>query len=284
MRRLNTLASWRNILARPFSLWLIAALALVATPALAAPHARGVVYAGNDMAGAPVVVKLSGDGKQVVQVITQWDTSCQNGGDFPWSEELPTNTKIGSNGAFTVFRQIAVTLNNQLVQFTMRFSGKVTGKSIAGSTAETIEIFDDAGGLLDTCTAQATFKAVSTKGTVFGGATSQRLPVAVELGTGNRVHHFHFGWQADCTDGVVLQEGDLLVNLSIHAGRFGRQEVLRHTESNGDQTTLTYILRGAIKGAQASGTLSVAFSVADSSGNELARCDTQQVLWKAATG
>ena len=265
---------------------LVACTVLFASAPAYGASARGVTYAGSTSTSDPIVVQLAHNGKRVVRVNEMWTGECTSGESFPMGGSLKADIKVSRSGAFTATRRPpAVSSGDQMVSLTETIAGRIRGRSLTGSIRATLESYDQAGTLTDSCKAQVTFKGASAKGRVFGGTTSQDMPAVLELnGRGTAVKHLHFGWQADCADGGFMQYGDTVGNFLLHGGRFGDSWQSDYNEPSGETEHVTYDIAGGIRGRGVTGAARVRFTQDDASGNQTSSCDTGAVKWSATSG
>lgn len=262
-------------------------------PALASKVARGVTYGGSTSGDDPVVIVLSRHGTQVKRTHTQFAADCNSGNVLPFFVEASASLAISESGRFAGVRSSEEYFaDDTTARETVTLKGKVKGKKMSGSLRLHADIVDATGAAVDACDQTATFTAMSARGKVFGGHTSQHGPVVVEIAANaTAVHHFHIGWESSCTPswadeptGSFLVTGDTLRNFPITRDRFGDDFAQNSTQPNGARETLNYSLRGKIKRGRVTGTFGVKSAVADATGTTLATCDTGNVSYAASSG
>ena len=269
------------------------AASIDSVPALSSKVARGVTYGGSTSGDDPVVVVLSRRGTVLKRTHTQFATSCSSGNVRPFFVEASPRLSISESGRFAGARSNEERFaDGMTARETVTLKGKVRGKKMSGSLRLHADFLDATGTAMDACDQSATFTAVSARGKVFGGHTSQHGPVVVEIAAhAKAVHHVHIGWESSCTPsgaaeptGGFLVTGDTLRDFPIARNRFGGDFAQDATQPNGARETLNYSLRGKIKRGSLTGTFGVKSAVADATGTTLATCDTGNVSYAARSG
>jgi hypothetical protein len=257
-----------------------------AARALATTVARGVTYAGSTSADDPIVIRLSRDGTSVRRISTRYEATCTDGQEFNQFVDGPLDRTIGASGRFAATASGADDLGSGITaRKTISLKAKIRGKKLTGSQQLHVDEVDAAGVVLATCDQTATFKAISARGKVFGGQTTQGGPVVVELAaTRKTVRHFHIGWQASCTPSGAFQVGDTLLDFPLAGNRFGDDFTWNASAPTGEKQTLRYSLRGKIKRARVTGTFRVKATDIDATGVTSATCDTGAVSYTASSG
>jgi hypothetical protein len=257
-----------------------------------ATKARGVTYGGSTSAGDPVVIVLSRHGTQVRRTYMQFVGKCSSGGVLPFFVTASARLPIGESG------RIAATLISEQdlatgtkARETITLKGKVKGTRMSGSLRMHADIVDATGAAVDACDQAATFTAISARGKVFGGHTSQRAPIVVEIAANKKaVHRFRIGWESRCTPTGAVEPtggflvGDTLRNLPIARDRFGDDFTQNFPQPSGARETLDYLVRGKIDRGRVTGKFRVKSEVADATGTTLAQCDTGAISYTASSG
>lgn len=250
-----------------------------------AATARGVTYAGSASTGEPVVIVLARDGKSIKRLTMQLDVPCSGGSSYAYDTNSSSKMTVSTSGKFAGAEMLEGDFGEGHSGFTTAIvDGKVTGKRLSGSATVRLDVSDATGAKVDTCERHATFKARSARRAVFGGQTSQGLPVVIELNTTRKaVRIFRIGSQAPCAPSGSIQDHDTLVNFPIRSGRFGDDWTHKPSDPTRAQDHYDYSLRGKIKRAGASGTFSVKWEQADETG-ALNACDTGPLTYSAKSG
>ena len=93
-----------------------------------------------------------------------------------------------------------------------------------------------------------------------------------------------FAWETDCRSGVFFQTSDRVSNFDIVRGRFGDDFGSSTTSDDGEKLRLDYTVRGALRGARASGRLGVRFVVREASGKLIDDCNSGSLSYKVSSG
>ena len=126
--------------------------------------------------------------------------------------------------------------------------------------------------------------AKSAPGRVFAGLTSFGQPVVVELARdAASVTRFRIGWSVDCRPSGGWTWGERLERFPIRRGRFGDSLEQPYQRDDGGVNTFSYKLRGRLRGAQASGSFTVAVRETDAAGSTIFDCGPSSVRWAAAS-
>jgi hypothetical protein len=250
-----------------------------------AASSRGGTYGGQTSAGDPIVLVLSRSRKALTKVVVEWSAPCASGMRYPVAGELRGQIPIDSKG-----RTAGTTggnadlggglVGNRIEQFTVR----VSGRAISGSWRAHVDVVDSQSQTVrDTCDISFTFKATSSRGRVFGGATSQHAPVTLTRSSrGTKVSRIGLGWSAPCTPQGSVHIGDAFVNFPIKKGRFGDDFTDRQDTQSGP-VDYRYSIRGRLGATSGSGTFRGAVSQTDPSGSVIS-CDSGPLTWKVASG
>lgn len=255
-----------------------------AIAAAAAPH-RGVTYAGLTSRHDPIVFKLSRDGKHVVKVVKVWDARCSAGGSIRLGNSVRMSLRIDKDGHFAASSSGGVTVGEGRTWFLdQRFKAKVRDRALSGSWHIDLRRYDATGTVADQCTTSFTFETTAAKGRIYGGVTSQDLPVLIRVAPrGTRVRHVDFAWEADCTSGAFLQLTDRESDFKIAHDRFGDFRSFG-TVSDNEKLRLAHTVRGTLRGADVKGRLGVRFTVRDMSGNLVDDCNSGVFSYTASSG
>ena len=256
-----------------------------ATAAAAVPD-RGVTYAGLTSAHDPIVFTLSRDGKHLVKMNKVWDAPCTGGGSLRLGGSAKANLSVDKHGDFGGTSSEGVTLGPGRTWFLdQHFKGRVRGHALSGAWHIDMRRYDATGALAMRCRTTFTFKATAAKGRIYGGVTSQDLPVLLRIAPrAGKVRHIDFAWETDCSSGVFFQTSQRMSNLDIVHGRFGDDRGSSATTDDGEKLRLEYTVRGALSGARAAGRLGVRFTVRASSGKLIDDCNSGRLSYKVSSG
>jgi hypothetical protein len=252
-----------------------------------ASGARGVTYGGSTSAKDPIVIVLARDGKTVRRITTRFEATCTDGQGFVNFLDGAPNRTIDASGRFIAMSNVTDDLGSGVTRRrTASLNGKVNGKKITGSFRFHVDQVDAAGAVVATCDQTATFEAISARGRVFGGRTTQSAPVVIELaGKRNAVRRFRIGWRASCTpSGNFLHEGETLINFPLAGGRFGDDFTQNFFGPAGETQTSRYSLRGKLQRTRITGTLRVETTETDATGAQIANCDSGAISYTASSG
>jgi hypothetical protein len=254
--------------------------------AVAAVPDRGVTYAGSTSAHDLIVFKLSCDGKHLVKMVKVWDAPCSGGGSLRFGSSAEASVSIDRTGEFAATSSDGVTIETGRTWFLdQHLKGRVRGHALSGSWHVDMRRYDAAGTLAVRCHTSFTFKATAAKGRIYGGVTSQDLPVLIRVAPrAAQVRHVDFAWESDCSSGDFLQTSDRVSNFKIVHGRFGDDFGSSTTTDEGEKLRLDYTVRGALRGARAAGRLGVRFTVRGSSGKLIDDCNSGSVSYKVSSG
>jgi hypothetical protein len=264
----------------------LAVAAAVATPAVAAPRATTTVYAGSTSADQePMVLRISK--KRVIGLSMMWRAPCQSGRNYSFGETLTLAKPIAIRaGRFSGSVFIPQDLGEGLTgAASVLIKGTVTKTKITGSFTGGLAVGSDPSGPSDTCAlVDQRYTLAHSPGRVFGGSTSQGLPVVLELNSSRKlIRHFHVGWRATCASGGGFQIGDFLTNFSIRAGRFGADFAQEVSTSDGGTATFSYLVSGRVTRTSSKGSLTVRVVIKGVSGGSDDFCTELDGVFKAAT-
>ena len=249
---------------------------------------RGVTYGGGTSDGDPFVLTLSSGGTRLARVVDQWRAPCSSGKGYLGSNVLRGNLKVAKRGAFAGAARLTADLGGgtQGVE-TNDFSGVLRGKRASGKWHVHVDVMDTQSGTkVDDCDLKFNFSARSARGHIFGGSTSARAPVVVQVAAnGRKVSLFRIGWSADCTPPGVIQFGEAFANFPISSGRFGDDFFLQNPPDQSGQTDrFDYKVHGRVGRRAASGTFQGMATRRDAAGNPLLTCTGTPLTWTAASG
>ena len=260
--------------------------ARAAGPALGAAAARrGGTYGGGTSVGDPIVLGLSRSRKALTRVVVQWNAPCASGMRYPSVKDLRGNIAIDSKGRAAGQTGANVDLGGGLTgNRTESFALTVRGGAVSGAWHAHVDVVDNASqAVRDTCDIVFDFKASSSRGRVFGGATSQHAPVTLTRSSrGTKVSRIGLGWSADCTPQGSVQIGDAFVNFPLKRGRFGDDFTDRQDTQSGP-IDFRYSIQGRLGATSGSGTFQGAVSQTDPAGAVIS-CDSGPLAWKVASG
>jgi hypothetical protein len=205
---------------------------------------RGVTYGGLTSAHDPIVFKLSRDGKHLVKMVKVWEAPCSAGGSVRLGSTARTRLNIDKHGGFEASSSNGVTVEAGRTWFLeQHFTGRVSGHALSGSWHVDMRRYDATGTLADRCHTTFTFKTTAAKGRVYGGVTSQDLPVLLRVAPrAAEVRHVDFAWQSDCSSGAFLQLTDRVSHFKIAHRRFG-DDFGFSTTDHGEKLRVAYTLR-----------------------------------------
>lgn len=246
-------------------------------PPLAATAATNRIYAGSTTHGVePLVLEVRN--RRLVRVVAEYGGPC-----FGFSNES-TGTQIrgalmNSRGrvSATVRTRVSESTNiysnseSKAVEVVERITATV-GSTTARGTLQAKVTFADG----TTCTSYAQkFTVYHRAGYVYGGVTTQEMPVVLELNsTRTQVRHFHVGWIAECADGSFSVVPDYLVDFPISGGRWG--DVFQQDYQGADlRWTLSYDVGGSVTRTSGSGRMSVDIAGIDATGAVKEGCNTR---------
>ncbi|MBI5103534.1 MAG: hypothetical protein HZB46_00830 [Solirubrobacterales bacterium] len=272
-----------------------AALALLLAAALPAPAGaaapRTTVYAGSTSADQyPLVLRVRG--QRVVGFSAMYRADCRTGTTYRFGDTIDL-TKAGAAPAiagrrFTAAYEQQVDVGDGLLAVErITIKGTVGATRISGTVSGSARVGADAAAPIDTCSTPALrFVVRHERGRVFGGSTSQRLPVVLELSAKRaNVDHLHFGWTALCASGGGIQFGDFLINFPVAAGRFGDVFTQRFDRDDQGINAYAYDIAGRVVRTTggARGRFSVALTATSASGAQELSCRTGSVTFTATS-
>jgi hypothetical protein len=251
-----------------------------------APPPRGVTYGGTTSDDDPVVIVLSRDGMSVRRISTRFRATCSDGQGFVNFVDGTLNRAINASGRFAGMLSGSEDLGSGVTaRKTATLKARVTGKQITGSLRFHVDEVDAAGAVTATCDQTASFVAISARGRVFGGRTSQGGPIVVELAARRQaVREFHIGWEASCTPSGGFQVSETLTDFPLAGGRFGDDFTQSLSEPTGEGESSSYSLRGKLKRTRITGTLRVKTTATEATGATIAACDSGAVSYTARSG
>ena len=265
------------------------ALSLVAAAAalLLAPASAGaspVVYSGTTTGDEyPLVLTVSGS--RIVGVSSMWRAACSSGKGYSYGKvvslaKAPIAIKGGRfSGSMIVPEKLA---GGQAGLVTVRLKGTITGPKVTGTMTGAMAVGSDPGGPDDTCVVtNLKFSLLHKPGTEYGGATSQGLPVVVELGSGGRaVRHLHVGWRETCTSGDAFEFADFLSGGALIAGRFGGTFSTNETRAEGGTAVSDYTISGKLSKTAGTGSLKLTITLRDAAGATQNTCGASAVTFR----
>jgi hypothetical protein len=261
--------------------------ARAATPPPAMPSAAaGTLFAGSvSPFDAPIVLQRAR--KRVTQVTTAYDTSC-----FFYANVIRTSrlrkAAIDRKGRFAFSVRTSLVDSPSIYwsgerypdQIVERFTGKFTKSGAKGTLRATVSFLDGS-----TCTTgQQRFVVARRPARVFGGVTSQSMPVTVELSaSGQRVNHLHIAWAAPCSNGGAWVLADFLTNFALTGGAVDETFEQSYPTSDGGLFKYAYRLAMRVANRNLTGTLEVTVTVTDAAGATEAVCTAPTVRWSAGS-
>ena len=136
-----------------------------AAPRLAGPPTpkRGAPYFGSDADTDPVVLRVSADGRSIVQAGLEFALRCRYS-RFRFASEVVPAAPIGRDGRFSAVHRYSSTLagsrySGASARFTATRAGRFAASTVAGSLAVDVRITAKSGALVDTCRTRTAFMA-----------------------------------------------------------------------------------------------------------------------------
>jgi len=258
---------------------------LLAGLAAAAPASAATMYGGTTSVDQyPLILKVSGT--RIVGVVSMWRGACASGRAYSFgrSVSLASHPLAIRAGAFAGSFAVAETLSGgQTGMVTVTLKGRVRGAKVTGSlTGAASVVSSPAAPPDDTCTTKSlAFTLAHRPGTVYGGTTSQGLPVVVELvSSRTQIHHLHVGWRATCTSGGAFQYADFLAGGALtRGGAFGGTFTTNDAGSAGSTYTSDYAVSGRLTKTSGNGALKVTVTQRDAAGTVQDTCTTGSVTF-----
>jgi hypothetical protein len=244
----------------------------------------GRQYAGSTSPNQEPMTMVAGR-KRLVRVSTMYNTDC-----FAYTGVLRTSAlkhaKFGRKGRFS-FKVKSSLLDSPNVwwsgdafpdEIVEQFKGKMTKRAVTGSIRATLKFLDGS-----TCTTgKEAFLVTHQPRQVFGGLTSQSMPVSVELTSDRqRIRHLHIGWDAPCTTGGELVLADFLTNFDLVGGLVDTSFVQTYSDGEGGLVVYDYKVSARVAGSTSTGTLSVVVNAIGADGTTGGSCTSPAVSWTA---
>jgi hypothetical protein len=260
------------------------AVAAFLVPAPASAGASAVVYSGTTTGDQyPLVLTVSGS--RIVGLSSMWRAACSSGKGYSYGKvvslaKVPIAIRGGRfSGSVVVPEQLA---GGPAGLVTVRLKGTIKGARITGTMTGAMAVGTGPSGPDDTCAvANLKFSLLHKPGTEYGGATSQGLPVVVELGSGGRmVRHLHVGWRETCTSGDAFEFADFLSGGALIAGRFGGTFSTNETRTEGGTAVSDYTISGKLSKTAGSGSLELKITLRDAAGATQNTCGASAVTFR----
>lgn len=284
---------------------LLAALPMLAPAADAAPrNSRGTVYGGATSQDNPIILTVAAHGKWLNTASMFVDTRCADGDRLALpitvafarggpaliqpGQDVLRGGRLSRRGTFRSEGSGAVHLGSATGSFRQRLTGTVgRDGGAAGKLRMTVHVTDVATGTpLTRCDSSVVrWSARSERGRVFGGHTTEGLPVVVELDEGGQaLRHFRFAWHADCIPVGGITFGDRISFRRMAGGAYS--EVFQHTTSapDGSRQLQDYAVNVRTSRSTVSGDFSVKLTEFDPAGATVTTCDTRTQAWTARSG
>jgi hypothetical protein len=122
---------------------------------------------------------------------------------------------------------------------------------------------------------------------VFGGSTSQDLPIVVRLDAKRRaVADLLYNWEsATCKpDDVYINANEVFSGFPLASGRFGDAFDQSYTPDGGGEGKVSYDITGRVARTRASGSVRVNVTETDPAGAVTMACDSGTIPWEAVSG
>jgi hypothetical protein len=253
-------------------------------PTATAAATRRTMYTGSTSPSATPMNMEVGKSR-IGQIAVQYDTPC-----FAYTSVLHAATlrraKLRRGGRFTVSVNTSLVDSQRVFwngerqpdKIVEKFTGRITRKSARGSVRATLTFLDGS-----TCTTGTQrWLLTHAPGRMFGGLTSQSMPVSVELSSSKkRITHLHIGWLAPCPDGSAWVIPDFLTNFTLTSGQVDEAFQQEYPDIEGGMTRYDYRLSARVGQRTSTGTLNVTVSSIDATGAVQAACSTPTVTWTA---
>jgi hypothetical protein len=256
---------------------------LPAAAAMAVSAPGATVYAGNTApAFTPIVLQVRGS--RIKRIAVQYDTDC-----FAYASVLGTSSlrraKIARNGRFTMSVVTSLVDSPRVWwigerypdRIVEKFTGTVRRDSARGTVRATLSFLDGS-----TCTTgEQRWLVTHRPGRVFGGETTQSMPVSVEVSaTGRRVKHLHVGWIAAAPDGSAFPMPDFLTNFDLTNGA-ATETFRQEYPIDGGVIAFDYQLSIRVAATTSTGRLKVTVTEIDEAGAVQRTAATPTVTWRA---
>lgn len=263
------------------------AACILGSGAAASRAATTTVFAGSTSADHyPLVLKVRGG--RIVAVATMFRAPCSSGRHYSFGGDLrltkkPIPIRKGRfDGSFVVPEKL---VGGQTSAITFFLKGTQKGSKLIGTLRAGAGIGSDPAGPADTCvTPSLAFTIVHRTGIVYGGTTSQGLPVVLELARSRtRVQHLHIGWRAACASGAGFQFVDFLHGGALTDGAFGGSFSTDADASGGGSFHSDYGVTGKVSKTAGTGKLKVTVTERDAAGAVQDTCSTSGVTFRVAS-
>lgn len=277
---------------------------VAASPAVAAPEFRAGASWLSSPGGSPVVtaaaastvfagstspaatpMTMSVRRSRVTQLAVQYDTQC-----FAYSSVLRASAlrraTIRRDGRFKQSTATSLIDSDRVFwngerypdRIVETFKGRIVKGTARGTVRATLKFLD--GSICTTGDQRWLMRHKRSR--VFGGLTSQSMPVAVELSSsGSRINHLHVGWVASCSSQGVLVIPDFLTNFNLTNGAVDETFRQDFPLDEGGVVRYDYRLVARVRGAASTGTLNVTVSQIGTAGTVEESCTTPAVTWTA---
>ena len=116
------------------------------------PAPAGVVFGGVTVAGLPVVIEVSRDGREVVRATIAVPVKCQSGGESIVSDYF-THVPISATRAFHDGDEATANEGAKTMTFTNRMTGSINplATSVTGTWSIAVLVRDASGATIDHC-------------------------------------------------------------------------------------------------------------------------------------
>jgi hypothetical protein len=125
---------------------------------------KGAAYFGSDDQTDPVVLRVSRDGRSIVQAGIEFGLDCKHK-RFLFASDVVPGARIGSDGRFAKVQRYASPVKDarfptgSIARFTATLSGRFGASTVAGSLKVDVRIESAGAALVDTCHSETTFAA-----------------------------------------------------------------------------------------------------------------------------
>ena len=285
------------------SIFRTALAAAVAASLAAAPSAlaRKPVFGGATRDDQAIVLRTDGKAKKLKSAVIAWSAACKGGGY--WADGGAVTASSAQPGFTPDPRELIVSRNKrgrfsgtQLVSsisgdlsagIVVDLAGKLSRRRASGTLSAHVTLLDQAGNIVDGCdTGVVKWTASRSLARIYGGKTSQDLPVVVRLDRARRnVSDLMIGWGSrECVPDGFLSYGESFRGFALKGGRFGDAFSQDYSLDDGSTRTFAYDVAGKVARSIARGSFSVTIDERDPAGAQTLSCDTGPVSWSAASG
>jgi hypothetical protein len=246
--------------------------------------AATTVYAGNTAPEfGPMVLQVAKT--RVSRLNVHYNNSC-----FAYTSSLgPAALKhatVGRDGKYSATAVTSLISSPRIYwsgerypdQVVETIRGTLSGGTARGTLRATVKFLDGS-----TCTTgKLRFLLVHKPGRIFGGVTSEGMPVSEELSTtGSRIKHLHIAYTVPCPDGSSWVIPDFLTDFPLADGTMSTAFTLSYPDGDGGTINFAYQVASRVGATKASGSLQVTISRLDPTGTATATCASRPITWNA---